>query len=119
MVIAHPGLPDAVNVLFFAMPGLIGGFGGVIQHIGLQALRQSITPERLLGRVYASAGVLGHVMMVVGALLGGLIGESVGLRPAVALLAVGYGVPFAYGLASPLRHAGREEGSRTEAPPEE
>ena len=64
MVVANSGLPDWMNVLFFAMPGLIGGFGGVIQHIGLQALRQSITPERLLGRVYASAGVLGHVMMV-------------------------------------------------------
>ena len=64
MVIANRSLPDAVNVLFFALPGLIGGFGGVIQHIGLQALRQSVTPERLLGRVYASASVLGHVMMV-------------------------------------------------------
>ena len=118
MVIAHPGLPDAVNVLFFAMPGLIGGFGGVIQHIGLQALRQSITPERLLGRVYASAGVLGRVMTALGALVGGFIGDAIGLRPAVALLAVGYGVPFLYALTSPLRHAVRAEGSRREAPPE-
>ena len=89
MVFANRGLPEWVNVLFFAMPGLIGGFGGVIQHIGLQALRQSITPERLLGRVYASAGVLGHVMMVAGALLGGFLGETVGLRPAVVVLSLG------------------------------
>src|SRR5207248_9095662 len=109
MVIAHPGLPDAVNVLFFAMPGLIGGFGGVIQHIGLQALRQSITPERLLGRVYASAGVLGRVMTALGALVGGFIGAAIGLRPAVALLAVRHGVPALYAPTSPLRHAGRAE----------
>ena len=118
MVIANRGLPDAVNVLFFAMPGLIGGFGGVIQHIGLQAVRQSVTPEHLLGRVYASASVLGHVMMVLGALVGGLIGETVGLRPAVAVLAVGYGVPFFYALASPLRTAPGSERSRTEEPRE-
>jgi MFS family permease len=116
MVVANRSFPDVVNVLFFALPGLIGGFGGVIQHIGLQALRQSITPGRLLGRVYASAAVLGDAMMVLGALAGGFIGETVGLRPAVAVVAVGYGVPFAYALASPLRRAVREAGSRTGEP---
>ncbi|MFL5796813.1 MAG: MFS transporter [Actinomycetota bacterium] len=116
MVIANRGLPDAVNVLFFALPGLIGGFGGVVQHIGLQALRQSTTPERLLGRVYASASVLGHVMMVLGALAGGFIGEGVGLRPAVLVVAIGYSVPFCYALASPLRGAARAAGPRTEEP---
>ena len=103
-------------MLFFALPGLIGGFGGVIQHIGLQAVRQSITPERLLGRVYASAGVLGDAMMVLGALAGGFIGETIGLRPAVAIVAVGYGVPFLYALASPLRSAAIATRSRTEEP---
>jgi hypothetical protein len=60
MVAASDALPDWVNVSFFALPGLIGGFGGVIQHAGLQAIRQSITPEHLLGRVYASASFLGR-----------------------------------------------------------
>jgi len=118
MVVANRVLPSWVNVLLFAMPGLIGGFGGVIQHIGLQALRQSITPERLLGRVYASAGVLGHVMMVAGALAGGFIGETVGLRPAVVVLSLGYGIPFLYALSSPLRTAGEGTRSRRQGPAE-
>jgi MFS family permease len=118
MVFANRGLPEWVNVLFFALPGLIGGFGGVIQHIGLQALRQSITPERLLGRVYASAGVLGHVMMVAGALFGGFLGETVGLRPAVVVLSLGYGIAVLYALASPLRTAGGARRSRREEPAE-
>ena len=105
MVIANDGLPDAVNVLFFALPGFIGGTGGVIQWIGLSSLRQSITPERLLGRVYASAGVLGEILTVTGALIGGLLGETLGLRPAIAIAAVAYGVPFLYSLVSPLRQA--------------
>jgi MFS family permease len=107
MVIANDGLPDAVNVLFFAIPGFIGGTGGVIQYIGLTALRQSITPERLLGRVWSSASVLGGVMEVIGALAGGVLGETVGLRPAIAIAAVAYAVPFLYSLVSPLRHASR------------
>jgi len=118
MVVANRNLPDAVNVLFFALPGLIGGFGGVIQHIGLQAIRQSITPERLLGRVYATAGVLGRVMWVMGALIGGFVGETVGLRPAVLILSLGYGAPFLYAVASPLRTAEGSTRSRTEGPAE-
>jgi MFS family permease len=105
MVIANRSFSDPVNVLFFALPGLIGGFGGIVQYVGLQALRQSITPGHLLGRVYASASVLGEVMTVIGALLGGLIGEAVGLRTAIAVAAVGYGIPVVYAVASPLRNA--------------
>jgi MFS family permease len=118
MVVANSRLPDWLNVVFFAMPGLIGGFGGIIQHIGLQAVRHSITPERLLGRVYASAGVLGHVMMVVGALTGGFVGEIWGLRPAVVVLSIGYAVPFLYALSSPVRRTGEAIRSRTPEPAE-
>lgn len=117
MVAADDSLPDWVNVSFFALPGLIGGFGGVIQHAGLQAIRQSITPERLLGRVYASASFLGRVLWLVGALAGGFIGEFVGLRPAVVMFSLGYAIPFVYALFSPLRTAGAATRSRTAEPP--
>src|SRR5919109_1468139 len=118
MVAANDALPDWVNVSFFALPGLIGGFGGVIQHAGYQALRQSITPERLLGRVYASASFVGRVLWLVGALAGGFVGEAVGLRPAVIVVAVGYAIPFVYALSSPLRSAREATRSRTPEPAE-
>jgi MFS family permease len=115
IVLANDGRSDAVNVLFFALPGFIGGTGGVIQWIGLSSLRQSITPERLLGRVYASAGVLGEVLTVTGALIGGLLGEALGLRPAIAVAAIAYAVPFFYALVSPLRSAHVAGSPSTEA----
>jgi MFS family permease len=118
MVAANDALPDWVNVAFFALPGLIGGFGGVIQHAGLQAVRQSITPERLLGRVYASASFVGDVLWLVGALAGGVLGETVGLRAAVVVLALGYAIPFVYALFSPLRSAGEATRSRRPEPVE-
>jgi len=118
MVVANDRLADWVNVALFALPGLIGGFGGVIQHAGYQAIRQSITPERLLGRVYASASLLGRVLWLVGALAGGLVGETVGLRPAVVVAAVGYAIPFVYALFSPLRSAAEATRSHTPGPAE-
>lgn len=107
MVVANDGLPDAVNVLFFAIPGFIGGTGGIIQHVGLMTLRQSLTPPRLLGRVWASANVLGDVLTVAGAVIGGILGETLGLRSAIVVAAVGYAIPFLYVLVSPLRRASR------------
>jgi MFS family permease len=118
MVAANDALPDPVNVAFFALPGLIGGFGGVIQHAGYQAIRQSITPERLLGRVYASASLLGRVLWLVGALAGGFLAESLGLRPAVIVLAFGYAIPFLYALSSPIRTEREAIRSRTREPGE-
>ena len=107
IVIADDSLPTWVNVLFFAIPGFIGGSGGIIQHVGLMTLRQSLTPERLLGRVAASAGVLGDVMWLLGAAIGGVLGQTLGLRPAVIVASVGYAIPFLLVLSSPLRRASR------------
>ena len=57
-------------------------------------------------------------MMVAGALAGGFLGETVGLRPAVIVLSIGYGIPFLYAIASPLRTAAEATRSRTPGPAE-
>jgi MFS family permease len=107
MIVAHRGLPNIVNVLFLAIPGWVGGLGGVVQFVGLSSLRQAITRERLLGRVFASASVAGRILTVLGALAGGLLGETIGLRPTITVAAVAYSIPFLYSLRSPLRRASR------------
>ena len=109
MVVANDGLPDSVNVLLFALPGLIGGTGGIIQHVGLLSLRQGITPSRLLGRVYATTNVLRNILTVLGALVGGVLGETIGLRSAIGVAALGYGIPFWVVLGSPIRAASRRD----------
>jgi MFS family permease len=105
MILANRGLPIPVNVVFLAIPGWVGGLGGVLQFVGLSSLRQSITPDRLLGRVFASATVASRILTVLGALTGGLLGGTIGLRPTIAFAAVAYSVPFLYSLGSPLRTA--------------
>jgi MFS family permease len=117
MVLANHKYPTAVNVICFMVPGLVGGLGGIIQYVGFQSVRQSITPERLLGRVYASASVLGSILTVGGALLGGLLGDTLGLRPTMLIAAVGYAAPFLYSLFSPLRTVSLDV--RTEGSPDE
>ncbi|MEK6320409.1 MAG: MFS transporter [Acidobacteriota bacterium] len=52
------------------------------------SLRQALVPDRLLGRVSATAEVLGVVAMPVGALAGGIIGQLASPRAALGAAAV-------------------------------
>src|SRR5437879_12643782 len=73
-----------------AFPNLIAfgallGSGLMIYNINQQAIRQAVTPDRLLGRTQSGVFVLVAVASVVGSLLGGEIGQSVSLRAALAV----------------------------------
>ena len=105
MVRADANQPLALNLIFLGHPGLIGGFGGIIQWVMLSSIRQAITPEAALGRVYASVGVLGGVMAIAGALTGGVLGETIEPRWTILVAAVGYTIPFFWTLFGPLRNA--------------
>jgi hypothetical protein len=53
------------------------------------AARQAITPDYLMGRVNAVYTVISRGFVPVGALLGGVLGETIGLRPALVVGASG------------------------------
>ncbi|HEU4759437.1 MAG TPA: MFS transporter [Dehalococcoidia bacterium] len=67
---------------------LMGDGAFTVYEINQVSLRQAITADRLLGRVNASIRFAGLAAMLVGALVGGLLGETIGLR---ATLVVGAG----------------------------
>jgi MFS family permease len=110
MVFADADHPLALNLVLLGLPGIIGGFGGVIQWVMLSSIRQAITPERVLGRVFASVGVLASIFAIVGAMVGGYLGAASRLGPRWTILvaSIGYTIPFFASLFSPLRDATTE-----------
>ena len=60
--------------------------------VNSSALRQSITPERLLGRVSAASTFVGLGAAPIGALMCGFIGDVAGPRAAIATAAAVTGV---------------------------
>jgi predicted MFS family arabinose efflux permease len=79
------------------------GLGSNLYSITQISLRQSMTPDRLLGRVNASRRVLVFGVMPTGGLIGGWLGETIGWR---GTLLVGSAVLLAstlFHLQSPLR----------------
>lgn len=65
------------------------GAGAVLIFINFLALRQAVTPEPLLGRMTSTMRWLILLPAAPGALLGGLLGEHLGLRWALAAGGVG------------------------------
>jgi hypothetical protein len=67
------------------------------------SLRQLLVPGRFLGRVSATANVLGVVAMPVGALAGGIIGQLASPRVSLAAGAIGFSLASLWVVANPIR----------------
>ena len=67
----------------------IGGAGAVIYNIQQVSLRQAITPERMQGRMNSVMRFLVWGPIPLGALVGGAIATSFGLRTALVVGALG------------------------------
>ena len=87
LTIAVPGL--TTNAWLVGISFAISGLGVVLWNVVTVSLRQRIVPDALLGRLNASYRLLAWGSQPIGAVMGGLIGEWIGLE-AVFLIA-GFG----------------------------
>ncbi len=76
------------GVLAFGSMLLAFGFGATLVFINFLALRQAVTPPRLLGRMTSTMRWIILLPAGPGALLGGWLGEHVGLRSTLAFAGV-------------------------------
>jgi MFS family permease len=94
---AGPGLA------WFALGMAAIAYGGVVYNVAQVSFRQAVTPDHLLGRMNASIRFLVWGTIPFGGLLGGALGELVGLRATLLVAAVGLVLCPVWVLASPLR----------------
>jgi MFS family permease len=80
---------DAWGVAAFAFMLFTFGVGAVLIFINFLAMRQAVTPEPLLGRMTSTMRWLILLPAGPGALIGGWLGEHVGLRAALAFAGIG------------------------------
>lgn len=99
--LAPAGVGGGMSFLVIAQ--LIGDALAVACGVLIASLRQSILPQAVLGRVGASFIAVAGGMAVLGALIGGALGDLIGPREALLIGAVGLLVGPLIGLASPLR----------------
>ncbi|MEV4050684.1 MFS transporter [Amycolatopsis sp. NPDC049688] len=82
MPLASPDL----GVLFFFV-GLLAVDGSLVAgNISLDSFRQAYCPPHLLGRVVATTTFIKYSTIPVGAILGGFLGDRIGLRPTMWIM---------------------------------
>jgi predicted MFS family arabinose efflux permease len=88
---------------FIAIGMLLAGAGNLLWNVTTTSITQTVTPDRLLGRVNASGRFLAWGALPIGSLLGGWLGEQWGLRPTLLLSCGGVLLGGLWVWFSPLR----------------
>jgi MFS family permease len=101
--VLFPLAPRSFPVPFLTAGMAIFGFASVAYNITQVSLRQAITPERLQGRMNAAMRWIVWGTIPLGTLAGGAIGQTIGLRAALWVGAVGSIPVFLWVLLSPVR----------------
>jgi predicted MFS family arabinose efflux permease len=94
---------DWVSSAFLVSAFFISSFGNVTYNVNQVSLRQAITPNHLLGRMNASMRFLVWGTIPVGALIGGFLGDHIGLKPTILFGLVLGLTPFLWIFFSPVR----------------
>jgi MFS family permease len=84
-----PLAPASSPIPFLVAAFTFSGFGVVLYNVTAISLTQSLTPERLLGRVNASRRFIVWGTIPLGALVGGALAATIGLRPTIFVGALG------------------------------
>ena len=82
---------------------MIVGFAIVLYNVTAISLMQAITPDRLLGRMNASRRFFVWGVIPLGALIGGTLASTIGLRPTLFVGAIGASLAVVPLLLSPIR----------------
>ncbi|MFC5663899.1 MFS transporter [Kitasatospora misakiensis] len=97
------GGPRPLLLALLVLSFFVGGVGTMVANIQVVSLRQTITPNALLGRMNASYRFVSWGVVPVGALLGGWLGGGIGLRPTLFVAAAGLFASALWIVFSPIR----------------
>jgi MFS family permease len=98
--LAHGRMSLVLVTLFVAE--FVSGFGVMVLDISIGAIFAAVIPDRLRSRVTGAFQAVNYGTRPLGALLGGLLGSVIGLRPALWIAALGGITGCALLLPTPL-----------------
>ena len=99
--LAHGAAPLAIS--FLMAQQLVGDTAYTTFIVTELSLRQTLAPDRVLGRVNAAMQLLSRGMWPLGAIAGGWLASTQGVRPALFTAAAGVALSWLWLVFSPLR----------------
>ncbi|WP_371667129.1 MFS transporter [Streptomyces sp. NBC_00289] len=108
---------SAVTVLALLAVNLVFGVGGQLVNVMIMAVRQTVTPDGMQGRVAATITFVGMGMSPLGSLLGGLLAQEWGPRTSLLATAAGMMLSPMVMALSPLAGLGKTLPATQDTPP--
>ncbi|MFF4125733.1 MFS transporter [Microbispora rosea] len=103
MALLGPIGTGGAGLVLFGAAGFGTGLGIVASNILTSTFRQHYCPAGMFGRITASTSALNYGAIPLGGLLGGLLGDAIGVRETMILMAVIQLLSVAILLLSPFR----------------
>ncbi|MFI8306234.1 MFS transporter [Streptomyces sp. NPDC085927] len=107
---------SAVTVPALLAVSFVFGAGGQLVNVAVMAVRQTVTPDGMQGRVAATITFVGMGLSPLGSLLGGFLAEEWGLRTSLLATAAGMLLSPVVMALSPLARLGRTLPAARNAP---
>jgi predicted MFS family arabinose efflux permease len=104
-----------VAALLLLLNQIVGDVAVAIYMISALTLRQAITPDEKLGRVNATFEFVVGGIGTAGLLVGGLLGQAIGIRPSLVIAVLGMLLACLWLLFSPIRGLQKHEAWPVEA----
>jgi MFS family permease len=104
LILPLTGSVLAPSIPLVTVGASLGAMGDVFYNVNAMSVIQSVTPNRLRGRVSASIRFTLWGLQPLGALAGGFIGQTYGLQFALFVSSAGFLSAFLWALFSPIRH---------------
>jgi MFS family permease len=104
LILPLTGSVLAPSIPLVTLGASLGAMGDVFYNVNVISVTQSVTPNRLRGRVSASVRFTLWGLQPLGALAGGFIGQTYGLQFALFVSSAGFLSAFLWALFSPIRH---------------
>ncbi|MET8366492.1 MFS transporter [Micromonospora sp. NPDC005194] len=96
--------PTWAKVAMLAAIEMVSSVGVMLMDVNLNALLTAVTPDDARGRRAGAYSAVNYGIRPLGALVGGALGTTLGLRPALVVAGVGGVLAVLWLLASPVRH---------------
>ncbi len=100
--LAH-AVPHALAFLLVGLAQCCFGLARPFWSINQISLRQVVTPDKLQGRVHATVSLLTYGLPAIGALIGGALGQTIGLPQTLVIAAAGEVMSCLWIFFSPIR----------------
>jgi MFS family permease len=94
--------PEPLVQATMLVAAFLWGWGLIVSNVNVVTLRQSVTPDRLLGRMTASYRLLSWGGIPIGAAVGGVLADWIGFRPVLVIAAIGMALSLLAIVLSPV-----------------